>query len=125
MAYNAMDLVAQAKQSITEVSANEAQPNISQMLVLDVREPGEFAQGHLPGAINLPRGLLEFKINDHPAFNGKQGAEILVYCQAGGRSALATETLQKMGYQKPISMAGGFKSWIDNGFEITKAPNVC
>jgi rhodanese-related sulfurtransferase len=125
MSLTAMDLVAKAKEQITEISLEEANKTLSNMIILDVREPGEFAQGHLPGAINLPRGLLEFKINSHPTFEGQQAAEILVYCQVGGRSALAAETMLQMGYQKPLSLAGGFKAWVESGKAIIKDANVC
>lgn len=125
MALTAMDLVAKAKEKITELSVEETSQLPSSTLVLDVREPGEFAQGHLPNAINLPRGLLEFKIAGHPSFEGKQDAEILVYCQVGGRSALAVETMLTLGYKKPISLAGGYKAWIEGGKSTVKDANVC
>ncbi len=125
MALTAMDLIAKAKQQITEVSTEEGKAMLGSVAVLDVREPGEFAMGHLPGAINLPRGLLEFKISDHPIFKDRQDNEILVYCQVGGRSALAVETMLQLGYQKPLSLAGGYKAWAENGNEIIKDPNVC
>jgi rhodanese-related sulfurtransferase len=125
MALTAMDLVAKAKQQITEVSIDEGNAMLGNVVILDVREPGEFAMGHIPGAINLPRGLVEFKINDHPILKDQQDDEILVYCQVGGRSALAAETMLKLGYQKPRSLAGGYKAWLENGNEVIKDPNVC
>ena len=125
MPLTAMDLVAKAKELITEISTEEGAQLLSSALILDVREPGEFAQGHLPNAVNLPRGLLEFKINGHPAFDGQQDAEILVYCQVGGRSALAAEVMLKLGYQKPLSLAGGYKAWAESGNDTVKDANVC
>lgn len=125
MALTAMDLVAKAREQITEVSLEEGNNILSKALILDVREPSEYAQGHLPNAVNLPRGLLEFKINDHPAFEGQQNTEILVYCQVGGRSALAAETMLKLGYQKPLSLTGGFKAWSESGNKTVKDANVC
>ncbi|MDD5033460.1 MAG: rhodanese-like domain-containing protein [Methylococcaceae bacterium] len=115
MAMTAMEMVAAAKQQIQEVDISTAKTWLGQTLVLDVREPAEYAAGCLPGAVNIPRGVLEFKIEAHPAFQGKQGADILVYCQSGGRSALAVETLQKLGWGKPVSLAGGFNAWQQNG----------
>ena len=115
MALTAMDLVASAKKQIREIEPADAKSLIGNVLVLDVREPGEYAAGCLPGAVNIPRGVLEFKIDGHPSFQGKQDAEILVYCLTGGRSALAAEVLQKLGYSKPLSMAGGFKAWQESG----------
>lgn len=115
MAMTAMEMVAAAKTQIREVDAAQATGLLGSAVVLDVREPGEYAAGCLPGAINIPRGVLEFQIGNHPAFQGKRDAEILVYCQSGGRSALATETLQKLGFGKPMSLAGGFKGWLAAG----------
>ena len=119
MAMTAMEMVAAAKQNIREVNVGEAGAMLGQALVLDVREPGEFAAGRLPGAVNIPRGVLEFQIGNHPAFQGQQAADILVYCQSGGRSALATEALQKLGFTGCVSLAGGFKAWQDAGGSVS------
>jgi rhodanese-related sulfurtransferase len=118
MALSAMDLVAAAKQTITEIPVEAAKETLANMLVLDVREPAEYEAGHIPGAINIPRGVLEFKIGAHPAFQGAVDRDILVYCQSGGRSALATETLNKLGYSGAVSMAGGFKAWLENNYDV-------
>ena len=111
MTMTAMDLVAAAKQQITEVDVAAAKADLSKYLILDVRASGEFVAGAIPGAINIPRGVLEFKITGHPDFQGKEDADILVYCQSGGRSALATENLNKMGYHRAVSLAGGYQAW--------------
>ncbi len=118
MAITAQDLVAAAKQQITEIDTATAQGQLASSLILDVREPAEFAAGHLPGAVNIPRGVLEFKIDSHPDFQGKQQAPIVVYCQTGGRSALATHALNQLGYEKAVSMAGGFKAWSESGLPL-------
>ena len=115
MSITAMDLVANAKQKITEISVSNTKNSLSTHFILDVREPAEFEAGHLPNAINIPRGVLEFKISSHPSFTGQENADIIVYCLSGGRSALATETLQKLGYAKAISMAGGYTAWTEAG----------
>lgn len=115
MSMTAMDLVANAKQKISEISVSDTKNRLSTHFILDVREPAEFEAGHLPNAINIPRGVLEFKINNHPTFAGQENADIIVYCLSGGRSALATETLQKLGYAKTISMAGGYTAWAEAG----------
>ncbi len=114
MAVTAMDLVATAKQNITEITITDAKQVIVNQLILDVREPAEFAAGQLPNAVNIPRGVLEFQIGNHPAFSGQQNADIIVYCQSGGRSALATEALHKLGFSKAVSMAGGYKAWSES-----------
>ncbi|MGZ4980657.1 MAG: rhodanese-like domain-containing protein [Methylobacter sp.] len=113
-----IDLVAQAKQNIVEIDVDAAKKSLETSLVLDVREPAEYAAGHLPGAFNIPRGVLEFKIGSHPDFQDKQDAHIIVYCQTGGRSALATEALNKIGFNNAVSMAGGFKAWVESGNEV-------
>ncbi len=118
MTLTAMDLVAQAKQHIIEIDIDDAKDALETSLILDVRELAEYAAGHLPGAFNIPRGVLEFKIGSHPDFQDKQDAHIIVYCQSGGRSALATEVLSKMGFSHVVSMAGGFKAWTDSGNEV-------
>jgi rhodanese-related sulfurtransferase len=118
MALTAMDLVAAAKRQIKEIEPTQAIPLVGKVLILDVREPSEYAAGCLPGAVNIPRGVLEFKIDTHPAFQNRQDADILVHCQSGGRSALATETLQKLGYTKVVSLAGGFKAWQEAGGQV-------
>jgi rhodanese-related sulfurtransferase len=115
MAMTAMELVAQAKQNITEIDIADAQKALGRTLILDVREPAEYAAGCLPGAVNIPRGVLEFKIGAHPDFQDRYEAKIIVYCQTGGRSALATEALHKIGYSAAVSMAGGFKAWSESG----------
>lgn len=115
MPVTAMDLVAAAKQQIREVSPEEASALVGKARVLDVREPAEYAAGKLQGAVNIPRGVLEFQIGNHPAFASAQNEEILVYCLSGGRSALAVETLQKLGYTQAVSLAGGFKAWSEAG----------
>lgn len=121
MTVTAMELVAAAKQNIVEINVDAARQQLNSCLLLDVREPGEFAAGHLAGAVNIPRGVLEFQIGNHPAFQNKQADQLIVYCQSGGRSALATLVLNQMGYDKAVSMAGGFKAWADNGFDCESA----
>lgn len=118
MALTALDLVATAKQQIKEIDAASAHSQLNSSLILDVREPAEFAAGHLPGAVNIPRGVLEFKIDSHPDFQGKQQSAIVVYCQTGGRSALATHALNQLGYAQAVSMAGGFKAWAESGLPL-------
>lgn len=117
MALTAMDLVALAKQAIGEIDVETAKNSLDKKLLLDVREPAEFAAGHLPGAVNIPRGVLEFKISNQPGFQNQQ-AEIIVYCQTGGRSALATEALLKLGYVNAVSMVGGFNQWQAAGYKV-------
>ncbi len=118
MSITALDLVAAAKKTISICDIETVKSDHSNHLVLDVREPDEYAAGCLPGAINIPRGVLEFKIGAHPAFQDSQDAKIFVYCLTGGRSALATEALNKLGYTHACSMEGGFTLWKENGLQV-------
>lgn len=118
MTLTALDLVAAAKQHIRELSPGEARVRLGEFRILDVREPAELATGKLPGATHIPRGLLESQIGGHPYFAGAQDADILVYCLSGGRSALAVETLHKLGYGKAVSLAGGIKAWTEAGLPL-------
>ncbi|NOQ36299.1 MAG: MBL fold metallo-hydrolase [Methylococcaceae bacterium] len=108
----AADKVAAAKQQITEVTVEIAKQLIAEgnINVVDVREGGEYEAGHIEDAILLPRGVLEFKVGGVVQLADKSGA-ILVYCRTGGRSALAAQTLQDLGYNNVLSVAGGFEAW--------------
>ncbi len=111
------DLVAEAKATITEISVPAASAlDQDDAIVIDVREPAEFADGHVPGAINIPRGLLEFRIGRIEPFEDLSAAEqraqpIVLYCRSGGRSALAAATLGEMGFADVKSIQGGYKAW--------------
>ena len=106
------DLVALAKQNITEVNADMARKLLAEgnITLIDTREESEFAAGHIDNAILLPRGVLEFKLNTIPELADKTKA-VLIYCRTGGRSALAAQTLQTLGYTNVLSLAGGFEGW--------------
>lgn len=118
MSLTALDLVAAAKKTISTCNVETVKSNLSNHLIIDVREPAEYAAGCLPGAINIPRGVLEFKIGAHPAFQNAQDTTFYVYCLTGGRSALATESLNKLGYTNACSMDGGFTLWKESGLQI-------
>src|ERR1700704_1048014 len=108
------DLLRAAKQEIREVDTATADEMRSRpgAIVLDVREPDEYEQGAIPGAVHIPRGQLESniepRVNDH-------GAPLLVHCAGGTRSAFAAKTLEEMGYSDVVSVAGGFNKWKDEG----------
>lgn len=119
----AQDLVAEAKKEINEVAVADASQVIhGAALLLDVREPAEYQQGHLAGAINIPRGLLEFKMGSAPEFEVRDQA-IVLYCKTSGRSALAAASLKQMGYVNVTSIAGGYDAWAAAGMETVK-PNL-
>ena len=120
MALTAIDLVIAAKENISEIEIDAAKSVISSHLVLDVREPSEHTSGCLEGAINIPRGVLEFKVCNHPTFQDNKDANIIVYCQSGGRSALAAEALGKLGFTNVTSLSGGFGAWKENGHQVVQ-----
>ncbi|MFW5451411.1 MAG: rhodanese-like domain-containing protein [Methylophagaceae bacterium] len=106
-----MDLVQAAKQEITELSTENAKQLLSEgSIALDVREPQEYQSDHISNSHHIPRGMLEFMIDSHPGFQNKD-TSIIVYCKTGGRSALATATLQQLGFSNVYSLAGGFDTW--------------
>jgi len=109
------DLVAEAKKSIVEISVADAKAMSGKagIIILDVREPNEYNAGHIVGAQNLPRGLLEFKIAKKIP---DKNATIVVYCKTGGRGSLATLRLGKMGYKNVKNMDGGWKAWKKAGY---------
>jgi glyoxylase-like metal-dependent hydrolase (beta-lactamase superfamily II)/rhodanese-related sulfurtransferase len=106
------DMVAEAKEHITEVNVTTAKQLLSDgnIVLVDTREESEFAAGHIENALLLPRGVLEFKIGGVPELADKSKA-VLIYCRTGGRSAMAAQTMQQLGYQNVLSMAGGFEAW--------------
>jgi molybdopterin/thiamine biosynthesis adenylyltransferase/rhodanese-related sulfurtransferase len=114
------DLLAQAKAQITEVTTEEAQARLDQAVVLDVREPEEYEQGAIPGSVHIPRGHLESQVEGK--LPDREGP-ILVICGSGFRSAFAAKTLQDLGYQDVVSVAGGFNRWKDEG-RPWRAPRV-
>ncbi|MEI7994318.1 MAG: MBL fold metallo-hydrolase [Methylococcaceae bacterium] len=106
------DMVADAKQHITEVNVTTSKQLLEEgnIVLVDTREESEFAAGHIDNALLLPRGILEFKISGVPELTDKSKA-VLIYCRTGGRSAMAAQTMQKLGYNNVLSMAGGFEAW--------------
>ncbi len=115
---SAHDLVVAAKAKITEIDLLEAEPAIRQAdLLIDVREADEFQSAHIPGAINIPRGLLEFKLSNDPQLADPE-LKLVLYCKNSGRSALATLALQDMGYRNVVSLVGGIEAWQAAGRDV-------
>lgn len=107
----AADLIAEAKSRIREVSAAEVKSAVEggkSPVLLDVREPQETNLGRIEGALVLPRGHLETKVEALIP----RDAEVVVYCASGNRSAFAADTMQVMGYTKVSSLAGGWNAWV-------------
>lgn len=118
------EYVAEAKQTVDEVSPPGTQKlaESGEWLILDVREPDEFAEGHIPGAINISRGFLEVKAdeNHHKRDERLQdrNQKIICYCAGGIRSLLAAKTLLEMGFDEVISMEEGWSGWTNRGLPI-------
>jgi len=114
------EMVAKARAAIKVVSAEDVKAaieNKEKVVILDVRDPSEYAAGHLPGAVNVSRGTLEFgiwgKVSD-------QNAKMYVYCKTAGRSALATKTLNDLGYKNAVLMDAQFEDWIKAGYPVER-----
>lgn len=113
---SANDFMAEAKKHITTISVEEAKALLDKgVAFLDVREPKEYRSGHVPGAINVARGLLEFKVEKKLP---DKNAVVVVYCKSGGRSCLSSDTLVKMGYKNIKNMDGGWKAWLKAGYPV-------
>jgi rhodanese-related sulfurtransferase len=116
----AHDLVVAAKARIREVSPDQAETAIARAdVLLDVREADEFAAGHLPGALHVSRGLLEFKLGATPAL-AERGLKVVLYCKSSGRAALAAVAMQEMGYTDVVSIAGGYDAWVAAGKPVER-----
>ena len=113
----ATDLFNDARARITQVTPEETMRIRDEhpgTVVLDCREPNEWNLGRVPGALFIPRGILESTIEAAVPRDRK----LIIYCASGNRSALAVETLQQMGYADVASMSGGFRGWVDAGGDI-------
>ncbi len=108
-------LVDEAKRNIKEIDVNELkrmQKSGDDFVLIDVRDHPEVANGMIPGARHLTRGMLEVNIDQITAEKSKK---IVLYCGGGTRSALAADSLRKMGFKNVISLAGGWKAWKESG----------
>ncbi|MBN7768706.1 sulfurtransferase [Marinobacter daepoensis] len=116
----AHDLVAEARKDIQEVPLSEADAAIRQAdLLLDVRDADEYRASHLPGAVNISRGMLEFRFTNEPSLENRQ-MKIVLYCKTSGRAALSAKALQDMGYMNVQSIEGGFDAWVAAGKDIAQ-----
>ncbi len=120
MSVSSNQLIARARDGVTEASAHELQARMKKgnpPLLIDVREREAFVQGHLDGAVNVPRGFLELRIENVVA---DRAAPIVVYCDEGILSALAAKTLRLMGYTNATSMSDGYRGWAAAGLPTVK-----
>ncbi len=91
-------------------------------LIVDVREPHEYAAGHVPGAINIPRGVLEFKIWNHVGFpaNTEMDRPLILQCQSGNRASLAAQSLQDLGFTRTTAVVMSLEGWQQAGNPFVK-----
>jgi rhodanese-related sulfurtransferase len=115
-----LKIVDDARKRVRETTVDEVKQRLDRgekMFLIDVREESEFAKDHLPGATHLGKGIIERDIEERVP---DQGAELILYCGGGYRSALAADNLQKMGYRNVLSMDGGIREWREKNYPLTR-----
>jgi rhodanese-related sulfurtransferase len=115
-----LKLVRDAKSRVRQADFREIKRRLDareKLVLVDVREDSEWAQGHLPGATHLGKGVIE---RDVERFFPDKDDPLVLYCGGGYRSALAGDSLLKMGYTNVISMDGGWRAWVEAGFPTEK-----
>jgi rhodanese-related sulfurtransferase len=115
-----LKLVNESKKKIKETNVTDVKRRIDageKLLLVDVREDNEWANGHIPGAVHLGRGVIERDVEQQVP---DTGTKMILYCGGGFRSALVAENLQKMGYHNVESMDGGWKGWVGAGLPTAK-----
>ena len=124
MAKTAAQLVAEAKASIENLTAEQVAQEIAggEVLVVDIREPEERrTNGAIAGSVSAPRGMLEFYADPTSAYH-KEGFDpdrrVILHCASGGRSALAVKTLQELGYSNIAHLDKGFNGWKEQGHPV-------
>lgn len=122
------DLLTEARNTVPEMTAEEAKEKLDSGevdLIVDVREPAEWEAGHIPGALHAPRGMIEWYADPSYANHQSQLVEardknVVIQCASGGRSLLAAQSLQRLGFKKVSSMKGGFTDWSAKGLPTEK-----
>jgi rhodanese-related sulfurtransferase len=115
-----LTLVSEAKRRIRETTIEKVKERLDRgetFLLVDTREESEWQRGHLPSAIHLSKGIIERDVEQRIP---DKDAPIVLYCGGGFRSALAADSLQKMGYTKVESMDGGWREWLEAGYPTEK-----
>ena len=126
MPKTSQDYVAEANASVERIDAEAAQRLIAEedALVVDVRDAPEVERtGRAAGAVNVPRGMLEFRADEGSKYHDpefRRDRPVILYCASGGRSALGGKTLQEMGYERVYNL-GGFSDWAEGGGAVEPA----
>jgi rhodanese-related sulfurtransferase len=127
---SAQQLVDKAKVSVKEISVEQMNSNqFKHGILIDVREPEEFAHGNINDADNIPRGLLEWQISQNLkvkqlTHNSAEKKPIIVYCRSGSRSILAAQTLNQMGFEHVYSLSGGITAWQEAKQNLVDNPTT-
>ena len=125
------ELASVVKSEITEISVDTLKSMIEngdEFLLLDIRQPAEYEAGNIPGSFSIPRGELEFFILDEYFWEEQfmytplKTDKIIVYCKVGGRGALATQSLKKLGFENVSNLQGGWVGFAGENPAVTKQP---
>lgn len=120
------DLISDARPKVRHISADELAERLEageQIVLIDIREPYEYTEIHIPGALLIPRGLIESAADAHnarrvAALHRARDETVVLYCDTGGRSTLAAESLQLMGFTHVLNLAGGLKLWEAEDYAV-------
>ncbi len=120
----AAQLVLEAKQRVRSLTVDQLAAELERggVLLVDIREPEEIENGAIPGSVHAARGMLEFYADPTSTFHRPEfdpSKRVVLHCAYGGRSALAADTLQQMGYANVAHLEGGFKAWAAAGRPLT------
>lgn len=119
MKKTAMELVAEAKKRVENLTPDQVAKELEEgAMLIDIREPQERKESSIPGSISAPRGMLEFYADPSLPYHKEEfnpDRRLILHCATSGRSALATETLQQMGYTNVAHLDGGIKAWKESG----------
>jgi rhodanese-related sulfurtransferase len=119
------ELIANAKAAVNTIDMQAFRALLDQPdhgFIIDVREPDEFVTGYVPGAINIPRGVIEFRIwalIDYPK-NAPADVKLTLYCKSGGRCALAAKSLKELGFVQATAVDMKLQDWVDAGYPMTE-----
>src|SRR5919204_2416656 len=114
------DMLAEARQVVPEEGPDELARQLKSdtpPVVIDVRDPDEYRDGHIEAATNISRGFLEFRVATVAA---DPQAPVVLYCQTGLRSVLAAKALQELGYKNVINLGGGYQKWVQSGRPVVR-----
>lgn len=125
MAQSASQMVAQAKARIKNLSPDQVATELQSgsATLIDIREEDERAKGRIAAAYHAPRGMLEFYADPSSPYHREEfdpDSRLILVCASGGRSALAAETLQQMGYRRVAHLDGGLNAWVTQGFPVER-----